>query len=72
MTKLEEKRRKENFTQAFMAESINVSLGCYSMYENNQRKIPREKAELLAKILKCEISDIFIPSNFTNCEIGET
>lgn len=38
------------------------------MYENNQRKIPKNKAEAIAKVLECEILDIFIPFTFTNCE----
>ena len=67
MTKLEKKRIEKDLTQKFMASNIGVSIGCYNMYENNQRKIPREKAEAIAKILKCEVSDIFVPSNFTNC-----
>ena len=67
MTKLEEKRLKKGLTQKFMADNIKVSIGCYNMYENNQRKIPKEKAEAIAKVLECEISSIFVPSNFTNC-----
>lgn len=68
MTKLEKKRQEKGYTQAFMANSIGVSIGCYNMYENSQRKIPKEKAEAISNILNCEINDIFEPSNFTNCE----
>ena len=60
MTKLEKKRLEKGLTQKFMADNINVSIGCYNMYENNQRKIPKEKAEAIAKVLECEINSIFI------------
>lgn len=68
MTEMEKKRQERGFTQQFMADSIEVSVGCYNMYENNQRKIPKNKAEAIAKVLECEINDIFIPFTFTNCE----
>lgn len=69
MTEIEKKRIEKGYTQRFMAENINVSIGCYNMYENNQRKIPKDKAEEIAKILECKVADIFIPNTFTNCEI---
>ena len=72
MTKLEKKRQEKGYTQIFMANKIEVSVGCYNMYENSQRKIPKEKAEAIADILNCGIEDIFEPSNFTNCEIQQT
>ena len=68
MTTIEKKRQEKGYTQQFMAESIDVSIGCYNMYENNQRKIPKEKAEKIAYILNCDVSEIFTPSNFTACE----
>jgi len=68
VAEIERKRQEKGYTQQFMAERIGVSVGCYSMYENNQRKIPKSKAEIIAKILECEIEDIFVPSNFTSCE----
>lgn len=69
MTKMEKTRQKKGYTQQFMADNIKVSVGCYNMYENNQRKIPKDKAKLIAKLLECETNDIFIPFTFTNCEI---
>ena len=68
MTKVEKRRQEKGFTQAFMAENIGVSIGCYNMYENNQRKIPKNKAEKIATVLRCDITDLFIPFSFTNCE----
>ncbi len=68
MTEMEKKRQERGYTQQYVADNIKVSVGCYNMYENNQRKIPRNKAELIAKLFKCEITDIFTPFTFTNCE----
>ena len=69
MTEIEKKRQEKGYTQQFMADNINVSVSCYNMYENNQRKIPKDKAEGIAKVLNCNVSDIFVPFTFTNCEI---
>lgn len=69
MTIIEKKRQERGYTQQYMAEAINVSVGCYNMYENNQRKIPKNKAEKIAQILDCKICEIFMPSSFTVCEI---
>lgn len=69
MTEMEKKRQEKGYTQQLMAENIDVSVGCYNMYENNQRKIPKQKAEAIAKLLDCEVQDIFIPFTFTNCEM---
>lgn len=68
MTEMEKRRQEKGYTQQFIADNIEVSVGCYNMYENNQRKIPKNKAELISKLLECEISDIFVPFTFTNCE----
>ena len=68
MTEMEKRRQEKGYTQQSMAEKIDVSVGCYNMYENNQRKIPSNKAEAISNVLECEIDDIFIPSSFTNCE----
>ena len=68
MTLMEQKRLEKKYTQQFMADSIEVSVGCYNMYENNQRKIPKDKAEKISTILGCKIEDIFTPSNLTVCK----
>lgn len=68
VTKMEKKRQEKGYTQQYVADNIEVSVGCYNMYENNQRKIPKEKAELIAKLLNCKVDDIFEPFTFTNCE----
>lgn len=70
MTEIEKKRKKKGYTQQFMAEKIGTSVGSYNMYENNQRKVPKEKATLIANVLECQLSDIFIPSSFTVSEIA--
>lgn len=65
---MEKRRREKGYTQQFMANNTNISIGCYNMYENNQRKIPISKALAIANVLECEIEDIFLPFTFTNCE----
>lgn len=70
MTEVEKRRQEKGFTQAYMARNIGVSIGCYNMYENSQRRIPKSKAEKIADVLRCEVNDLFIPSCFTNCETG--
>lgn len=69
MTEIEKRRKEKNFTQQYMADNIDTSIGCYNMYENNQRKVPKDKAILIANLLRCELDDIFVPSNFTASEI---
>lgn len=68
MTEMEVRRRTKGYTQQFIADNIDVSVGCYNMYENNQRRIPKDKAEAIADVLKCKVSDIFTPCSFTSCE----
>lgn len=68
MTEIEVKRKEKGFTQQYMAGKIDVSVGCYNMYENNQRKVPIEKAEKIVEILNCKMNDIFVPSSFTVSE----
>ena len=69
MTEIERRRKEKEYTQQYMADGIEVSVGCYNMYENNQRKIPLEKAEKIAQLLNCTKDDIFVPCNFTASEI---
>lgn len=70
MTEMEKKRQEKGYTQQFMAEKIDVSISCYNMYENNQRKIPKNKAIEISKIFGCKLEEIFTPSSFTTCEIN--
>ena len=70
MTEIEKKRKEKGYTQQYMADEIETSIGCYNMYENNQRKVPRDKAILIATVLGCNLDDIFIPSIFTASEMA--
>lgn len=70
MTEIEKRRKEKGYTQQYMAENIDTSIGCYNMYENNQRKVPRDKAVLIANVLECELDNIFVPSSFTVSEIS--
>lgn len=69
MTEIEKIRKEKGYTQQYMADKIDSSIGCYNMYENNQRKVPKDKATLIANVLECNIEEIFVPSNFTVSEI---
>lgn len=69
MTELEKRRVERGFTQQFVADNIGVTVGGYNMYENKQRKVPKNKADLIAKLLGCQTEDIFVPSSFTVSEI---
>ena len=69
MTEIERLRKEKGFTQQYMADEIDSSIGCYNMYENNQRKVPKDKAIKIANIFGCNLEDIFIPSIFTVSEI---
>ncbi|MGI5839321.1 MAG: helix-turn-helix transcriptional regulator [bacterium] len=62
--KLAELRNKEGFTQAEIAERLDISIPAYSMYENGQRKIPAGIAMQIAQILGCSVEDIFLPTTF--------
>ena len=70
MTEIEKRRKEKGYTQQYKAENIDTSIGCYNMYENNQRKVPKEKAILISNVLGCELDDIFVPSSFTVSEIS--
>ena len=59
MTEIEKRRKEKGYTQQFMSEEIDTSIGCYNMYENNQRKVPKEKAILSVQKLFCKESYAF-------------
>lgn len=70
MTLIEKLRKEKGYTQQYMAENIDTSIGCYNMYENNQRKVPKEKAIRISNVLECELDVIFVPSSFTVSEMS--
>lgn len=63
--KLKTMRKQKGFSQRYMADQLNIGVSTYNQYENNNRKIPIDKAEAIAKILNITISDIFLPAWFT-------
>ena len=68
MTEIERRRKEKGYTQQYMADNIDTSVSCYNMYENNQRKVPKDKAKLIANVLESDLNDIFVPSSFTVSE----
>lgn len=58
-------RKQKGFSQRYMANRLNIGISTYNQYENNNRKIPINIAEAIAKILDVTIYDIFLPVWFT-------
>lgn len=68
MTEIEKIRKMMGYTQQYMANKIDTSVACYNMYENNQRKVPKEKAIEISKVLECPLDFLFEPFSFTVSE----
>ena len=58
-------RKQKGFSQRYMANRLNIGVSTYNQYENNNRKIPINIAEAIAKILNVTVVDIFLPTWFT-------
>lgn len=58
-------RKRKGFSQQYMANQLNIAISTYNQYENNNRKIPIDKAKGIAEILNININDIFSPVWFT-------
>ena len=58
-------RKQIGFSQRYMANRLNIGVSTYNQYENNNRKIPINIAEAIAKILNVTVGDIFLPTWFT-------
>ena len=62
---LKELRKRKGFSQQYMANKLDIGLTTYCQYENGGRKIPKDTAFEIAKILNTNIYDIFLPFKFT-------
>ena len=61
MQTLKRLRRKNNMTQAQLAETMGYSSqSIIAMWESGERKPPSDKLPELAKILGCTIDELFI------------
>lgn len=69
MTNLEFLRTEKDYTQSYMAENLSITTSSYCMYEKGQRKVPKNIATEIAKILGVEKEVIFLPSTFTVSEM---
>ena len=68
MTKLEKLRKKKGLKQTDLATEAKIAASTYSMYERGKRRIPKQIAENIAKILECEVFEIFAPADFIVCD----
>ncbi len=71
---LNQYRELKGFTQEYMAKNLGISIAAYSMYENGKRKIPRNAADKIGKLLlipKEDMEYIFLPACFAICKIVE-
>lgn len=58
-------RKEKGFSQQYMANKLDIGITTYCQYENGCRKIPKDTAVAIAKILNMRIYDIFSPIKFT-------
>lgn len=64
MKKLRQIRKEAGFKQSDIAQYIEIATSTYSLYENGQRRIPKEKAEKIAALFGIEVTDIFEATDF--------
>lgn len=63
--KLQEARKKKNYTQAFVAEKIELSITQMSRIENGSRSITLEKLSILCDLLDVSIVEILAAAETT-------
>lgn len=68
---LKEAREKKGFSQKAFSEKIKVPANTYNQYENGERNIPAEIAQVIAKELDVKVDEIFLPLRFTLREQNE-
>lgn len=57
-TRLKILRKKNKFTQKFIAEKLNISISLYSNYENGKTSIPVHILSILARFYETSIDYI--------------
>lgn len=57
--RIAELRKRENMTQAVLAESLDVSRNTLSQYETGARNVPSALLPRIARALGCSIDDLF-------------
>lgn len=65
MKSLQQLRKEASLKQSEIAEYIEVATSTYCLYENAQRRIPRDKAEKIAELFGKEVTEIFEATDFT-------
>lgn len=59
-------RAQRGYTQGQMADMLNVSVPTYIKMENQPIELKLAKIKMLAKVLKCSVSDFLVEDMFTN------
>ena len=62
---IEGARTARGFTQEQVAKSVGVPLSSYNQYETGARSVPAEIAEKIARVLRVDVEDIFLPLKFS-------
>ena len=65
MENIIELREKKGLSQQQLAKMLGISNASLHYYETNQRYIPKDIAENIARILNVELEDIFLPQKFS-------
>lgn len=60
-------RAQRGYTQGQMANMLNVSVPTYIKMENQPIELKLVKIKMLAKVLKCSVSDFLVENMFTSC-----
>jgi len=65
-------RKFKGLTQKQMADHIDVDVRTYINKEQGVTQFKANEMFLIAKILQKDISEIFLPTDFMNCEASGT
>ena len=59
-------RAQRGYTQGQVANMLNISVPTYIKMENQPIELNFVKIKMLAKVLKCSVSDFFVKDMFTS------
>lgn len=60
-------RAQRGYTQGQVADMLNISVPTYIRMENYPLELKLVKIKMLAKVLKCNVSDFLVENMFTGC-----
>lgn len=64
-------RTARGYTQEQVAKCAGIPLSSYNQYETGARNVPADIAERIARVLRVDVSDIFLPVKFSIREHSE-